>query len=509
MKRTTGGVLGRMVKWGAIGTLVSMQAGCILTGNGIRFPEASSVDPLHERDFDSDGDGAVDFRFRTNEQGRFDLLCYDDDQDGADDRVYRLSDYAPENVPHLIILLDSIPYGAVAERAAASRWNWFDPPCKVIPPFPTMSGVIFTRLLHAPPLGGMINQYYNRERGAREDRIFARAGGDVNPWELRLHYRMKYWENGLAFLRPRACFQSETMRVKAALDASPDRVTIVYLASTAGMLSKHGAAGLSEVLDGVEQLCLRILHDRRGAVKLSIMADHGHNLIAGTRVDVAAFLKEAGFAVRDRLGYENDVVVELDGLVNYAGVHTRRPARVAEALTGRPEIELAMYQEGERVVVRSGGGRACIEYRNGRYRYTAMETDVLSYAPVLDKLRGEGKLDGDGFASDRDWFNATVDHRWPDAPRRLWDAFHGLAVNTPDVMITTTPGSFAGLASMEKFITMASTHGGLDDVDSNTFVLTMTGRAHGPMRTADVLPTIEPTFDPTFAPDLDLRRTPR
>ena len=47
---------------------------------------------------------------------------------------------------------------------------------------------------------------------------------------------------------------------------------------------------------------------------------------------------------------------------------------------------------------------------------------------------------------------------------------------------------------------MASTHGGFDQVDSVTFVLTMTGRARGPMRTEEVLPVIEPSFNPDRRP---------
>jgi len=34
-------------------------------------------------------------------------------------------------------------------------------------------------------------------------------------------------------------------------------------------------------------------------------------------------------------------------------------------------------------------------------------------------------IDKDGCASEDDWFAATVDHTYPDAPRRIWDAFHG------------------------------------------------------------------------------------
>ena len=154
-------------------------------------------------------------------------------------------------------------------------------------------------------------------------------------------------------------------------------------------------------------------------------------------------------------------------------------------------MALAMYQEGEAVVVRDATGSARIESREGRLRYTPVDRDVLGYSAVLERLAAEGKA-RDGFVADEDWFAATVDHPWPDAPRRIWDAFHGGAASHPAAMVSMRDGWCAGLASFEKLIRMASTHCGLNQVNSATFVMTMTGRTSGPMRTRDVLGVLEP-----------------
>jgi hypothetical protein len=177
--------------------------------------------------------------------------------------------------------------------------------------------------------------------------------------------------------------------------------------------------------------------------------------------------------------------------VTYAGVHTRQPARVAAVLGAREEVELAMYQDGEAVVVRDGRGVARIECRDGRLRYSTVDRDVLGYEDVVRKLTVEGKA-RDGFVAAEDWFAATVDHDWPDAPCRIWEAFHGMSVTHPAVMVSMRDGWCAGLASFEKMIKMTSTHGGLNQVNSATFVMTMTGRTTGPMRTRDVLGVLEP-----------------
>lgn len=466
--------------------------GCAFPSDRLSFPPAMDSTPVG-RAFDTDRDARADFWLRPDSQGRLRVLAYDDNADGTPDRVYqRPSD--PAAVPHLIILFDSIPFEPVARRAAG--WSWFDRPVKVIPPFPTMSPVIFSRLLGAPPLGGAINEYYDRAAGKRASRLSQRVRGDGNPWERRLHYRLKYWQNGLSFLAPRRWFRADLARAKAAFDASTDRVTIVYLASTAGLVSKYGERGVEECLDGLDQLVMQVMHERCGAVEISVVADHGHNLRPGVRIDLGGILGAAGFRPASRLRGPDDVVVEQDGLVNYAGVHTRRAADVAAALAARPEIELAMYLEGERVMIRGERGRAAVEERHGRYRYTVIDGDVLGLRADAESLAAAGKADADGYVSAEDWFEATIDHHYPDAPPRLWEAFHGIVVNIPGVLLTTRPGYYAGLASMDWWVDMASTHGGLDQRDSVTFLLTTTGRAPAPLRIERVMRTIEPTYNP-------------
>jgi hypothetical protein len=78
----------------------------------------------------------------------------------------------------------------------------------------------------------------------------------------------------------------------------------------------------------------------------------------------------------------------------------------------------------------------------------------------------------------------------------VWEAFHERVVNPPEVMFTTRDGFTAGVPSFERFITMKSTHGSLNQINSATFLLTMTGRAKGTMRMRDVMSAIEPDYRP-------------
>jgi hypothetical protein len=69
-----------------------------------------------------------------------------------------------------------------------------------------------------------------------------------------------------------------------------------------------------------------------------------------------------------------------------------------------------------------------------------------------------------------------------------------MTVHPPDVMLTMHDGYCCGTPTLEKFITMASSHGGLNQINSATFVMTMTGRATKPIRSKDIIPTVEPGY---------------
>jgi hypothetical protein len=443
------------------------------------------------------GDGKPSFGTSLDTIGRLDSLYYSDHEDAKPDRIYRLSDYADADVPHVLILLDSIPYQSVVDFYRAGHLRFMCPPAKVIAPFPSLTEVCFTDVLHAPPLPGMIDQSYDPRTNQVRDAFWDRVHGYQEPWQRRLDYHSEFWEDGMSYLQPRRWYAAELERARRVSERSPHRVTIVYIDSASSMVCKYGRRGVNEALEQAEQLCLQILYERHGAVKLSLMADHGHNLMHSVNVPVDDFLTKAGLHPTDSIHRPDDVVVELNGLVTYAAVQTSQPARVADALLAHSPIQLAMYLDGDRVIVRSARATAAIDCRAGRLRYVPLSGDVLDYRPVMKSLAAMGESDADGFASDADWLSATIDGPWPDAPRRIWDAFHREALFPPRVMFTLDDGYCAGLAAYEKYIDMASTHGGLNQINSATFVMTMNATAPAkPMRSRDVLRWLEPGFEP-------------
>jgi hypothetical protein len=259
------------------------------------------------------------------------------------------------------------------------------------------------------------------------------------------------------------------------------------------MLSRLGAAGLGECLDQLERLCMQLFWERQGAIDITIVSDHGHNLVPSVNFPVEEKLEAAGFRVGKTIAdRERGVVLDINGLVTWFGVHTSRPAQVADALLVEPEIELATYLEGESVVVRDAVGLARIDQRDGRLRYQRVAGDPLRLEPALAALAAGGLLDADGFGSDGDWLRATLDAEFPDALDRLWRAFHGQVVSPPQAMFTLRDGHCAGLASMESWITMQSTHGGLARSNSDAVLLSTRPMDPGPLRSRDVLSAVDP-----------------
>ncbi|MEM9882062.1 MAG: hypothetical protein AAF800_03985 [Planctomycetota bacterium] len=458
----------------------------------LSFPDTPTHVAGRETWYDTDRDGKPDFALTHADDGRMITLGYDDDADGGADRRYHLQDFDPEALPHLVVLIDSVSYPALraslAERAPGP-WGAFYEPAKVIAPYPSMSALCFGAILHAPPMPGAINRHYDprpQHRGVT-NLITKRLGGYRNPWHRRLHYHIDYDENGRAWLNPRPYLRAEFERARQAFDASPHRTTIVYVSSSAAMIMKHGQEGLDETIDELEKFLLQVLYERRGAVRISVASDHGHNLRDTEWIDVERTLRDAGFRVTDRPRRPDDVFVEMDGLMTWFGVHTPRPAVVADTLlAGHDEIETVAYLHGDSVVVQGHRGAARITMDDKRLVYTPETADVLDYGDRLSDV-----------AMSRDeWFDATADHTFPDAPARLWDAFHLGTVNVPQVMVTVKDGYCAGIGWFRWFVDPRSTHGGLNQVNSAAFVMTTGRPIDGPLRSAEVFDAIQPGYVP-------------
>lgn len=477
-----------------------LAAGCTPRDH-LHFPEHPVSQSPAAVVFDTDFNRAPDFALLTDgpDEPRGGRLAFDDDEDGTPDRLFDLAEYADDDVPHLVVLLDSIPFASLRDRHAADpRMSVFGPPVKVIAPYPSMSAVCFSDILHAPPMPGPINRHYDPrpQHHGVTNLIAKRLGGHRNPWQQRLHYNIGYRDNTNAFLKPRPWMKAEFARALQSFDASPDLNTFVYISSTASMLFKYGEPALDEVFDELNRFVAQVLYERRGAVKISVVADHGHNLMKTRWVDVEEHLEDGGFRVTKKPRFPerpDDVYLEQDGLLTWFGVHTVRPEAVTDHLLTLPEIETVAHVRGEDVVVRTPAGEARIAKRDHQFTYTPVRGNPLAFPAELCDV----PLSAD------DWFHRTADLAFPDGAVRLWDAFHGGTRQTPQVMATLQDGTCAGIGWFLWFVDPHSTHGGLNQVNSATCAMTMTGRLDGvgPLRSREVMGLLMPEGPPRIVSD--------
>ncbi len=155
--------------------LGALAGGCSPPSARLSFPDAPIRKTADCEWYDVHHNGRGQFGVSYDASGRVDRLLYDDTGSGHIDREYRLSDYANDRVPHLILLLDSIPFQTMKDRYAAGDFRWFDPPQKMIAPFPSLTEVCYSDILHAPPLPGFMDEYFDPRDEQRKGIVWKRV----------------------------------------------------------------------------------------------------------------------------------------------------------------------------------------------------------------------------------------------------------------------------------------------------------------------------------------------
>jgi hypothetical protein len=165
---------------------------------------------------------------------------------------------------------------------------------------------------------------------------------------------------------------------------------------------------------------------------------------------------------------------------------------VAGCLVNHEDVEFACYPEDDGVVVHNSTGQARITRGPNGYAYESQADDPLGLAPIIERLRRDGKVSADGGIDGAALFDATLHNVYPDPLARIWGAFHGLVENPPDLIVNLRDGACYGSHFFHAMIgKVSSTHGSLNRANSTTFVLTTLGELPPAMRSDQVLPALE------------------
>lgn len=459
------------------------------------------------RAFDIDGDGRAEYREAIGASGMVQRLEFDTDGDGEIDEIAWRSGALPvvalepceananatprrpaadPAARHLLIVLDSTPFEIVRDLWSQGRLRLFGPPSRIIAPFPVMTDPCLAEFFGASPCLGVESKYYDgrRLRAGMHNYLKERNA----PWLAAIDYHLPPDTHGWAYIFPGMWFRHDLGRVERYVLARNQGDFSAYVVGTSGLGAQRGRDGHLAALVEVERLCQGLLYRTRGRLEITLLSDHGHNLRPSRRISLLEQLQRCGYRAGDRLETPQDVVVPEFGLVSCVAIYTRSPAAVARDVVGFEGVELACYAERPgpaadgadrvrrgRVMVLSRDGRASIEREADSFRYVPVQGDPLELATVIEDLRLRGRLDGRGFAADSEWLAATIEHEYPDPLYRLWRAFDGLFIHTPDVLVSLADGYYAGSRRMADFIAMKAVHGNLNRLGSSGFVMTTAG----------------------------------
>ncbi len=430
-----------------------------------------------ERLYDLDNDGRGDFAEVIGPDGRIATLRYDTDADGRPDEAVNLGAIDPAEQRDLILLLDSVPHEVVDALWRHGRLRHFPPPARVIAPFPVMTDVCFSAFFGVVP-PGVESEYYT---GSKLTSGLSTYLGEGNtPWLDFVDYRMRPLGHAFAYSESPPWFSHELRRIQQEFLSGDAPVYVGYCVGTSALGSQFGRNGHLAALIEVDRMCQYIIYATRGRARITLMSDHGHNLMHSRHASLTDTLAAVGYELSETLDSPQSVVVPQFGVVTCAAIHTLQPARVARDVVGMEGVDLVAYRDGEQVSVIGPDSEARIVHRHAdggsvQYAYVPEIGDPLQLLPTLARLREAGQLDEQGFADSRAWFDATQDHVYPDAVHSLWRAFDGIVGHTPDVLVAIRDGWHVGSTTFAEFRQMQATHGNLGRLSVTAFCMTTAG----------------------------------
>jgi len=401
----------------------------------------------------------------------------------------------PERIQfrHLVLMLDGVPYAIVDSLRAAGHFGEFHAPSKVVSPFPSLTGPAFSAVWGMEPRDGYEDLYYDaathRMRGGLLEHTFKPREAD--DFHRLVDFQAGGLEGGLAYLFPQPIAESELrgLRRAVAKRALTDSVLVGYIVSTDALGHRAGRQALVDFILDLERWVDELRETSQSRIEVTLVSDHGNDLIPTKMVDLEAGVRAAGLRPGRKIDDPKSVVLPAFGLVGSAFLYgsPESEARLANVLRRLEGVDLTVFQDREgHVHVRSKRGDALIDARGGRYRYTAEVGDPLELLPIVDSLRKHNELDRDGFASDTAWLARTVDTEFVDAPRRIVRALRDQVKNPASVIVSLEPGYHFGSAAADFLVNVTGTHGSLRTTSSLAFLMSTRIRAPAVLRSDEV-----------------------
>ncbi len=369
-------------------------------------------------------------------------------------------------------------------QAFGSREGYF-PVSRLISTFPSTSDVAWTDIFGDRPLPGYQRTYFS---AAANSQIVINGITTTMEHERQMNWQL---ENNMmrtmGYVYPLHTFDLEVREmIKGFWNATDDDANYyVYIRASddAQHLDRDIFAMLCKLDGELQEMRARYRAQEGRDLQILILSDHGHNHAGSVkRVRVASFLKNAGYEIAESIKNPKDVVLPTTGIESWVEIHNA-PAETeslvpllsrlkgADLVTGRdpnlPNRFLVMNSEGERAIIDWNPEK-------NAYRYATRRGDPLNYHPVIEALTREKRLNADGFATADAWLTATLTNRYPQALERIVRGLTRVTLN-PATILISLDNQYVHSGWLIKrgadLSTFGSTHGGLDNLNSDGIVL--------------------------------------
>jgi hypothetical protein len=380
---------------------------------------------------------------------------------------------------------DTNIFGKVFYRQAFISEEGYFPVSRMVSTFPSTSDVAWTDIFGDRPLPGYQRTFFSaaanseislngvttsmeheRQMDCQVESGFIRSVGyvySVHTFEYEMHEMVKnFWS-------ARSNDGNYYVYIRSSDDAQHlDRDIFSML----GMLDKQ-----------LQELRARYKAQEGRDLQIVILSDHGHNHAGpGKRVEIENFLKKAGYRISESILNPKDVVLPTTGIETWVEIHNS-PAEtetLAERLTQLKGVDMLAArlpdQTNHFLVLNSKDERAVIEWNPAKnaYRYSTEKGDPLNYLPVMKTLAQKKQLDADGFAAADDWMAATMTNRYPLALERIVHGLTSVTLNPATILISLDNDYIHSgwlVKKGSRLVTYGSTHGALDDINSDGILL--------------------------------------
>ena len=376
-------------------------------------------------------------------------------------------------------------WGKPFRRQAFSLEEGYFPVSRMVSTFPSTSDVAWTDIFGDRPLPGYQRTYFSV---AANSQIIINGITTTMEHESQMSWQL---ENNMlrtmGYMYPVHTYAYEIHETIRSFWDDTDNDGNYYVYIRASDDAQHLDRNIFDLLcsldEQLQEMRARYKTQEGRDLQILILSDHGHNHADSfKRVGVRPFLEKAGYRITDSIQSSNDVVLPTTGIEDWVEIHNAPAATrtLVPLLTRLEGVDLVTGRDPDDpdrfLVMNSRGDQAEIDWNpaNDTYRYSPEMGDPLLYQPALKSLANSKLLGADGFATSDAWMTVTLTNHYPLALERIAHGLTRVTLNPATILLSLSNDYVhAGWLILRgaDLSTFSSTHGALDNLNSDGVVL--------------------------------------